>query len=510
MNEKVTQARIKRNPSLDAGEKLQPPHVLIAVPAYAGQMYQTFVEGLINLRLSLMHSGVMADTYFLGNESLIPRGRNKCVQKFLNGSLNKTLPPYTHLLFIDADIGFRARDVDMMIRGEFDVTCAPYPMKAVAWKNIGELAREGVPDEDLETSSALYVINCVKEDVLSGKIDVLEKNGARFTQVMEGGTGFMLISRRAIEKFLEHYGRQKRCASCGHDPSIAYASDYSTVKGGRGSTMWNVFHADIFHHDPEVDADGYSRDPGRYLSEDYWFCQKWRAIGGEVWLALDTNLNHTGTHTFNGNIRKVFETEDASPKPQSEKSLDEIYSAEWVKEYAGLEPEFDVIAESLVEFFNPKKVWDVCCGPGLLIGALRNSPLSVDAFGFDGSAACVASAHPMTRRFIEHADVREITASPTTDLVTCTEVAEHMDAKDAPHLVKVLCSAGAPIVFTAAPPGQPGNHHVNCQPKEYWLALFWQHSFRQDMEATAYFQKAWADLPRQPWLAKNVMVLRHA
>ena len=39
-----------------------------------------------------------------------------------------------------------------------------------------------------------------------------------------------------------------------------------------------------------------------YLSEDYLFCKRWRKLGGELWLDLSSNLNHTGTMDFIGSL----------------------------------------------------------------------------------------------------------------------------------------------------------------------------------------------------------------
>ena len=48
------------------------------------------------------------------------------------------------------------------------------------------------------------------------------------------------------------------------------------------------------------------RDTGLYLSEDYAFCQRWRDIGGEVWLDAAARLTHTGPHAFPGNAAARF------------------------------------------------------------------------------------------------------------------------------------------------------------------------------------------------------------
>jgi hypothetical protein len=47
--------------------------------------------------------------------------------------------------------------------------------------------------------------------------------------------------------------------------------------------------------------------------------------------------------------------------------------------------------------------------------------------------------------------------------------------------------AGGKVLFlTAAPPGFPGHHHVNCQPQSYWITLLEHHRWRLDVEATQW------------------------
>ena len=42
-------------------------------------------------------------------------------------------------------------------------------------------------------------------------------------------------------------------------------------------------------------------ETGVYLSEDYAFCRRWRAKGGEIWLDLKSRLTHSGSYNFRGN-----------------------------------------------------------------------------------------------------------------------------------------------------------------------------------------------------------------
>ncbi len=58
------------------------------------------------------------------------------------------------------------------------------------------------------------------------------------------------------------------------------------------------------------------------------------------------------------------------------------------------------------------------------------------------------------------------------DLVQSLEVAEHIDHDRAAGFVDNLTRHGSVILFSAAPPGQGGEWHVNEQPYAYWRDLF--------------------------------------
>jgi Methyltransferase domain len=63
------------------------------------------------------------------------------------------------------------------------------------------------------------------------------------------------------------------------------------------------------------------------------------------------------------------------------------------------------------------------------------------------------------------------------DLVQSLEVAEHLDESCADTFIANLVAHGTLILFSAAIPGQGGEHHVNEQPWEYWRSKFAAHEF---------------------------------
>jgi len=94
-----------------------------------------------------------------------------------------------------------------------------------------------------------------------------KEDGNGFSTVLDAGTGFMCITREAIEKLIAAL------------PEIEYEAEQ-----GKG-TRWALFDCAI------VD--------GRYLSEDYLFCRRWQDIGGEVWCDVASpTLVHQGSYKF--------------------------------------------------------------------------------------------------------------------------------------------------------------------------------------------------------------------
>ena len=103
-------------------------HLVIGTPMYGGMCTSEYTQSLLNLSESANKSeGVKLTTVFLGNESLIQRGRNTIAQHFMN------LPDATHLLFIDADIKFRVEDIVKMIQADKSLIIGPVALKGYEW-----------------------------------------------------------------------------------------------------------------------------------------------------------------------------------------------------------------------------------------------------------------------------------------------------------------------------------------------------------------------------------------
>jgi hypothetical protein len=87
----------------------------------------------------------------------------------------------------------------------------------------------------------------------------------------------------------------------------------------------------------------------------------------------------------------------------------------------------------------------------------------------------------------------------------CLEVAEHLDAECAEVLVKSLTGLADTIFFSAACPGQPGQHHVNCQWPIYWQNIF--NSFGFTCEDQIRWD-LWPNTEVEPWYRQNMFIAK--
>lgn len=169
----------------------------------------------------------------------------------------------------------------------------------------------------------------------------------------------------------------------------------------------------------------------------------------------------------------------------------------------------EVIAETIVELFNPESVVDVGCGTGELLNHFKARSLRVS--GLDRSSAAlegaIAKDIPVKRWDLEQKP--KLDKLIGADVVICMEVAEHVSEDAADDLLRLLAHLSDNIVFTAAYPGQGGNGHINEQPKEYWIEKFRKYGRHYDSLSTEYLQKVWRQSGTVvSWYWRNLMIFR--
>jgi len=150
--------------------------------------------------------------------------------------------------------------------------------------------------------------------------------------------------------------------------------------------------------------------------------------------------------------------------------------------FAKTEATAGVITAYLMDKFHPASVLDLGCGTGVYLRHFAAKGCQV--FGVEGSAAGISRV-PAEVPAVQHDLRTPLQLERQFDLVMNIEVAEHIPGKFSETLVHSICRhAKDLVVFTAAPPGTPGEDHINCRPREFWDALFAPQGFEFDPAQT--------------------------
>ncbi len=164
-----------------------------------------------------------------------------------------------------------------------------------------------------------------------------------------------------------------------------------------------------------------------------------------------------------------------------------LYSLEYIQRREEWRAAYTLIARVFAEAIGIGSILDVGCAGGLLVEALRD--LGFEAWGLDGAPASESLWPRHTRRYYQLADLTrpDDIELPATDVVCSLEVAEHLPEEHAGTYVQLLAKHRPRyILFTAAPIGQRGTGHVNCQLFSYWIGLFAGCGYQLDVPTTCY------------------------
>ena len=257
-------------------EELKKNKLFIATPMYGGMAHGLYIKSCLDLQTTMAKYGIEIKFSFLFNESLITRARNYLVDEFLRTD-------YTHMMFIDSDIHFSPQDIIALLALDKDVIGGPYPKKSINWGNVASAARAhpNLEPKELENLVGEYVFNVVKGTQSFQVSEPLE--------VLEIGTGHMMIKRHVFEKMREAY------------PNIHYKPDHVGQANFDGTRYIHAYFDTVIDYKDSITGGG----SDRYLSEDYMFCQMWRKIGGQIYLCPWMRTQHIGTYAFTGNMPAV-------------------------------------------------------------------------------------------------------------------------------------------------------------------------------------------------------------
>ena len=239
-------------------EEFRNVRLMVCTPMFGGQAYSSYISSVLDIKHWCMTKyRIPVEFMFICNQSLISAARNDLAATFLESKC-------THMLFLDADVGFPGDQLGNMIAQNMDIAVGSYPKKAFNWDRVAEVVRmkPDLNSYDLATVAHDHAIMALGDTF---KFD-------RPVEVSHAGTGLMLIKREAFTKWRDYHGDENR------------------VYQFQGRDLYDFFQIGV---DPRTK---------QYFSEDVYFCEKFREAGGHIWMLPWIQTVHEGTYRFQGNI----------------------------------------------------------------------------------------------------------------------------------------------------------------------------------------------------------------
>lgn len=242
------------------------PHIFLATPCFGGMVSTGYMQSVLGLVQAAGVAGFDLSLALLGHDALITRCRNTLLGAFMDGVAS-------HLLFVDSDIAFTPEQVLRLLGAGKDFVAGMYPIKDLNWDRAA--VNRQLHGEQGVAACLMYV------GKPCGPAERVSEGGLVTAEY--AGSGFMLVTRAAVARMIEAYP----------------ASRYRAI------------HAWPLGTGPEVDRHALFDtmilpESGEYLSEDYAFCHRWRAIGGRIWLDTESRLTHIGSYEYHGDSAARF------------------------------------------------------------------------------------------------------------------------------------------------------------------------------------------------------------
>ena len=163
------------------------------------------------------------------------------------------------------------------------------------------------------------------------------------------------------------------------------------------------------------------------------------------------------------------------------------------------------ILNILFQYYLPKKIIDVGCGSGSWLHVARELG-AWSTTGMDGLWLKKEMLVSDQIELISHDLEKPFPNVGVYDLAISLEVAEHLTKNRAASFINELCKLSKVILFSAAIPGQGGDHHINEQWQSYWFGLFRDNNYKC---FDIIRHKVWDDSQVKPWYKQNCLVYVH-
>ncbi|MDE2022097.1 MAG: hypothetical protein KGI71_04300 [Patescibacteria group bacterium] len=225
-------------------QAIDSPRVLIATPSLDGNLCIEYVSSLMFTQQKCSQYGILCDLSVLRGDAFIAKARNNLVRQFMDSECNA-------LFFIDADQGWDADAFVRMVLDSHEIVAGAVPKKTdnIEFNGVNLSAE---PNGDVPIENGLLKASRV-------------------------GTGFMRIKRSAIQKMID-----------------AGAREYLPGDGSTAPFIWEIFETKIIQDE--------GKERGQFWGEDLAFCEKWRLMGGDVWIDPSINFTHVGRKSYKANF----------------------------------------------------------------------------------------------------------------------------------------------------------------------------------------------------------------
>jgi hypothetical protein len=190
------------------------------------------------------------------------------------------------------------------------------------------------------------------------------------------------------------------------------------------------------------------------------------------------------------------------------KKLEQIYTAEFFKEWGKKHIEYvssaELITNVLYENYRPQRMVDLGCGCGVY-GHFFDK-YGVEVVSIDG-------VEPTPKySFIDQVELRDLTVRFDNiwgkfDLALCFDVGEHIPEELCRVFLENITQFSDLLLMSCAPPKQGGVHHVNEQPKRYWIEKLAQHGFAYQRKLTGVLCETFKiRRPHYMWMSEHISV----
>ena len=241
--------------------------LLLCTPMLNAQTCLQLKHSVSDLQRECVQWHIQADTCDVAGGSLLADTRNQLATRMLREG------DWSHMLAIDSDSGFDARDVMYMLKfanqPEYAILGAPFSKKVINWSRVIQVVK-ALPDiapARLAEFAGEYNFR-VPTRIDGGALPLDEP-----WEVPQIGMGLMIIRREVFERLRPTV----RCYY--HTP---------------GECIYEFFTIG-----PDAN--------GQYQGEDSSLCNRWREAGGKIWMAPWVKTEHVGTYAYPANLAGIIQ-----------------------------------------------------------------------------------------------------------------------------------------------------------------------------------------------------------